>query len=139
MEGQDVLGVLAALETAHIDAWLDGGWGVDALLGSQSRPHDDVDVVVRVSDVPKLIDRLGALGFKGDKGEPPNTFVLADDKGRKVDVHAVRFDMRGDGIYWMQNGEDWTFPADGFKGTGTIHGRAVRCLTPEVQVLCHGE
>lgn len=26
--------------------WLDGGWGVDALLGRQTRPHDDMDIVI---------------------------------------------------------------------------------------------
>jgi hypothetical protein len=30
----------------------------------------------------------------------------------------------------MQNGEDWTYPAEGFKGSGTVNGLTVRCLSP---------
>jgi hypothetical protein len=37
----------------------------------------------------------------------------------------------------MSNGEDWIFPASGFAGRGEILGFNVRCLSPEVQVLCH--
>jgi lincosamide nucleotidyltransferase A/C/D/E len=37
----------------------------------------------------------------------------------------------------MAGGEDWVFPASGFAGRGSIGGRAVNCLTAEVQMLCH--
>lgn len=37
----------------------------------------------------------------------------------------------------MSNGEDWVFPASGFAGRGQVLGFNVRCLSPEVQVLCH--
>jgi lincosamide nucleotidyltransferase A/C/D/E len=68
---------------------------------------------------------------------PPDSFVLADGAGLEVDVHAVRFDERSDGLYRMQNGETWVFPAEGFVGRGVVEGRRVRCLSPEAQVLCH--
>jgi len=51
MEPSDLIGLLRLLDSASIDTWLDGGWGVDALLHEQTRPHKDMDVVVRVSDV----------------------------------------------------------------------------------------
>src|SRR5207247_10666750 len=56
MSAADVLGVLAALDGRGIPAWLDGGWGIDALLGEQTRPHEDVDLVVPVPDVPALVE-----------------------------------------------------------------------------------
>ena len=37
----------------------------------------------------------------------------------------------------MEDGEDWVYPAAGFGGVGYVSGRRVRCLTPEVQMLCH--
>ena len=37
-----------------ITVWVDGGWGVDALLGRQTRPHSDLDIALRHSDIPKL-------------------------------------------------------------------------------------
>lgn len=33
MDASDVLSVVAALEEAGLRAWLEGGWGVDALVG----------------------------------------------------------------------------------------------------------
>jgi hypothetical protein len=27
--------------------WLDGGWGVDALVGEQTREHEDLNLIVR--------------------------------------------------------------------------------------------
>jgi hypothetical protein len=60
-----------------------------------------------------------------------------DSGGREVDVHAVRFDDKGNGVYRMQNGNDWIYPAEGFSGRGLIGRASVRCLTASAQVLCH--
>ncbi|WP_445256543.1 nucleotidyltransferase domain-containing protein [Nocardioides aurantiacus] len=45
MELQDLVDLLDALDDLGAAYWLDGGWGVDALLGDQTRPHGDVDLV----------------------------------------------------------------------------------------------
>lgn len=42
-----------------------------------------------------------------------------------------------DGTYRMENGEDWVYPNAGFSGEGTVGGHTVRCLSAEVQMLCH--
>ena len=47
--GEHVLEVVQALERAHLAVWIDGGWGVDAVLGTQTRDHHDVDLVVELS------------------------------------------------------------------------------------------
>ncbi|HKC63931.1 MAG TPA: nucleotidyltransferase family protein [Pyrinomonadaceae bacterium] len=137
MPSSALIELLRLFDDAAIQVWLDGGWGVDALLETETRPHKDVDIILRVSDVPKLREILGLSGFVVREGKPPDSFVLADGTGLEVDVHAVVFDSEGNGIYRMQNGEDWIFPADGFNGRGAIAGKSVRCLSPEVQVLCH--
>lgn len=129
--------LLQVFDSAGIQIWLDGGWGVDALLQEQTRPRKDVDIVVRVADTTRLQEMLEREGFTLKEGTPPNSFVLADGAGYEVDVHTVEFDEHGNGIYRMQNGEDWTYPSEGFVGVGIVGGRAVRCLSPEVQVLCH--
>jgi lincosamide nucleotidyltransferase A/C/D/E len=137
MTSSALLELLRLLAEAAIAVWLDGGWGVDALLGTQTRPHKDVDIVVRVSDVPKVQEVLGRRGFAVKEGTPPHSFVLADGLGLEVDVHAVVFDDHGNGIYRMENGEDWVYPAEGFSGRGSIADQGVPCLTPTAQVLCH--
>lgn len=137
MPSTDLLELLDNLERASITAWLDGGWGVDALLERQTRPHRDVDIIVCVADVPKVQEILGSRGFVVKEGKPPDSFTLADGMGLEVDVHAVFFDADGNGVYRMQNGEDWVYPAEGFSGQGSIDGHKVLCLTPTAQVLCH--
>jgi lincosamide nucleotidyltransferase A/C/D/E len=138
MEAAHVVRLVHRLNAAGLTVWLDGGWGVDALLGEQTREHDDLDLVVARSDVPLLTETLGDEGFDVAKGELPTCIVLLDSAGRQVDVHPVEFDDAGVGVYRMEDGRDWAYPASGFAGEGLVLLRhAVRCLTPEVQVLCH--
>ena len=137
MSAQAAVDLLRMFEAAGIDVWLDGGWAVDAALGEQTRPHKDLDIILQVSDLPRLRELLGHRGFRTKDGGTESNFVLVDEHGREVDVHAMVFDEVGNGVYRMANGEDWIFPAAGFAGRGEILGVNVRCLSPEVQVLCH--
>ena len=137
MTADDVVFILDRLDGAGVVAWLDGGWAVDAVLGEVTRPHDDLDLIVELDDVEKMRRVLAGDGFELVHGAPASNFVLRDRRGRPLDVHPVRFDARGDGIYRMENGEDWTFPAAGFGGVGRVGDRAVRCLSADVQMLCH--
>ncbi len=136
LKSSDVLEILAWLEAAEVEVWLDGGWGHDALFGEQTRQHDDLDVVAGLDEASRLIDALGEHGFTVTERESPAAFVLTDGDDRQVDVHAVRFDDAGNGFYRMKDGEDWPFPADGLEGQGVIAGRPVRCMTPERQMRC---
>ena len=54
MSAEDVLAVLGALEAAGIPAWIGGGWGIDALVGEQTRRHDDLDLAFRAEDEARL-------------------------------------------------------------------------------------
>ncbi len=137
MTSSALVELLQLFESAVIPVWLDGGWGVDALLQTQTRMHKDVDIVLPVADVPKLQERLAMTGFAIREGKPPHSFVLGNGAGLEVDVHAVTFDDEGNGVYRMQNGEDWLYPAEGFSGRGLVGGMRVRCLSPATQVLCH--
>jgi lincosamide nucleotidyltransferase A/C/D/E len=44
MDLGEVLGVLADLAEAGCAVWVAGGWGVDALIGRQTRLHRDLDL-----------------------------------------------------------------------------------------------
>ena len=137
MTPEALVDLLRLFESAGLEVWLDGGWAVDALLGDQTRPHKDVDIILRVTDLPKLCGILANMGFEIRSGGTESNFVLADHSGLEVDVHAIVFDQDGNGVYRMGNGSDWIFPAAGFSGRGVVQGVSVRCLSPEAQVLCH--
>ena len=93
--------------------------------------HQAVDIVVSVSDVPKLQELLAIMGFSVQEGNPPNSFVLANGVGLEVDVHVVNFDDDGNDVYRMQNGEDWIYAAEGFSGQRVVRGMSVKYLSPQ--------
>jgi lincosamide nucleotidyltransferase A/C/D/E len=126
----DVLAIVRSLATASVEVWLDGGWGVDALVGEHTRPHDDLDIVIRESDVSRIRGVLACDGFREKPGGTPWNFVLVDERGREVDVHAVRFDEDGNGLYGP---DGLMYPAGSLDGTGTVRGTRVRCKTAQAQ------
>jgi tRNA nucleotidyltransferase/poly(A) polymerase len=93
----DASQILRWLKTASIEVWLDGGWDVDALLGDHTRPHNDLDIVIRESEAPRVRGVLECQGFREKAGGTVWNFVLVDDRSREVDVHTVRFDHDGNG------------------------------------------
>jgi lincosamide nucleotidyltransferase A/C/D/E len=137
MDAARVLDLLAHVKARGVAVWLDGGWAVDALLGEQTRPHDDLDLVARFDDSGRIEQALRERGYVLAAGAPPSSFELVDDEGHQVDVHPVSFAPTGEGVYRMANGEDWIYPAEAFGGVGRILGQEVSCLTPEVVMISH--
>jgi lincosamide nucleotidyltransferase A/C/D/E len=118
--------VADAIEAAGLTYCLMGGWGVDALLGRQTRPHLDLDVVVDRSlpDLrPRVSAALAGAGFRPAGEETsipplPTVWVYADDHGAIVDVLP---------------GDLGAAPFDGGRVTGHIDGRKVACVSAAVQ------
>lgn len=137
MTGPSVLKVIDLLESQGIDVWIDGGWGVDALLGRETREHDDLDLVAEIRHSERIIELLHGLGYELVEGAPPKSFVVVDQLGQQVDVHPVTFDAEGGGVYQMEGNRAWLYPAEGFSGRGRVEGCLVRCLSPKVQVIVH--
>jgi lincosamide nucleotidyltransferase A/C/D/E len=135
MNAPSVLELYRRLTERGIPIWLDGGWGVDALLGEQTRPHDDLDIVVEEKHLLRLRQLLESQGFKDVECDDSSAwnFVLGHDDGRKIDVHAIVFDAAGNGIYGpVENG--LMYPAGSLSGTGSVDGVAVQCLTAALQL-----
>ena len=138
MVSSDVIDLYSSLENLGVEIWIDGGWGVDALLREQSRSHQDLDIAIEEKDVPKLKEMLLERGYKEIKMEEARdwNFVLGDEDGREIDVHVIVFDSQGNGIYGpKENGE--MYPAASLMATGLIEGRTVRCISPEWMVKFH--
>jgi lincosamide nucleotidyltransferase A/C/D/E len=138
MEAAEVVRLLNLLKAEGVTVWLDGGWGVDALLERQTRMHDDLDLVVELAEVPQVTAVLEGAGYEVVAGAAPKSFVAVDADGRQIDVHPVVFDdARGGGVYQMDDGGEWVYPSAGFAGRGSVAGRPVRCLSADVQVIVH--
>jgi lincosamide nucleotidyltransferase A/C/D/E len=137
VDALSVLEAITTLQNAGVRVWLDGGWGVDALVGEQTREHDDLDCVIALSDAGIARDALAAVGFAVTLDELPTRFVVRDRSDRRVDFHTVTFDATGAAIQQLQDGTLAPYPAEGFFGFGQVAGVRVACLTAAVQSLHH--
>jgi lincosamide nucleotidyltransferase A/C/D/E len=135
MTAERVLELLAVLRSCGVTATLDGGWGVDALLGRETRPHEDLDLVAALSDIPRIREALRPLGFAIHEDHLPVRMVLRGN-GEQLDVHTVRFDAEGGGIQPQPDGGSFRYPPEGFV-LGQVAGAPVPCISAPVQLLCH--
>ncbi len=137
MTAEDVADITRTLEACGVAVWLDGGWAVDALLGTQTRQHDDLDAVVSLQSVDEIKRELEEMGFAVAVDELPTRLELKDARGRCIDLHTVTFDAEGGGTQMHQNGTTFRYPPEGFVAMGEVGGQVVRCLSAEVQAQCH--
>ena len=138
MNSADVIDLYTTLEKLGVEIWIDGGWGVDALLGEQTRPHKDLDIAIQQKDVPMLRQFLETRRYRDIKLEDAKAwnFVLGDENSREIDVHVIVIDGKGNGLYGpAEKGE--MYPAASLTGKGEIEGYTVRCISPEWMVKFH--
>jgi len=100
MTPEDVINILAALDAGGIAYWVDGGWGVDALLGQQTRTHRDLDLGVRLDDIPRIETLLPQFRRDDSEEEWPGFLLLKDERGRVVDLWLVERSQGGQ--LWQQ-------------------------------------
>ncbi|HVN56265.1 MAG TPA: nucleotidyltransferase family protein [Anaerolineaceae bacterium] len=129
----DVIELVRLFDQHHIDVCIDGGWGVDALLGKQTRRHADLDIAIQHKDSARARALLEAQGYT--EAPRPDTrecnYVMGDDLGHLIDIHTYTFDEEGNLVYGV------AYPYESLKGTGSILGQAVKSITPEWMVKFH--
>jgi lincosamide nucleotidyltransferase A/C/D/E len=133
MTVQDVITILKLLASHSIEVIVDGGWGVDALLGHQSRPHEDLDLAINHRDVPKIRELFTSMGYREiiRNDSWACNFVLGDEHGHLLDFHSCTFDENGNNIFGVD------YPMASWQGHGSIAGHPVRCIPPEWMVNFH--
>lgn len=133
MQAEDAIGVIRSLERNHIDVIVDGGWGVDALLGRQTRDHEDLDIAIDHDNASKIRNVLEVNGYKEIPRDDSHeyNFVMGDEFGHQVDIHTFHFDANGR----LTAGLD--YPFDSLNGNGKIGDYPVRCISPEWMVKFH--
>jgi len=133
MTAEDVVELMQLLEANDIEVYVDGGWGIDALLGEQTRKHGDLDIALPHKYVPKLRDVLEARGYKNVPRNDTRdcNFVLGDNSGHEIDVHSYTFDEDGNNIFGV------AYEPRHLTGKGSINGHLVKCIPPDVMVEFH--
>jgi lincosamide nucleotidyltransferase A/C/D/E len=146
LSAHDAVALCRLLEQHSIRFWVMGGWGVDALLRRETRPHKDLDMLVVLGDLPILWKVLGEHSFtlqyvweenRWVDREPdrwPTAFVAADAQGRELDVHVIDFGPYGAIIQLYNN--PWPLP-EAITGQGSIADIVVPCVSKETQLAMH--
>lgn len=137
MSATDTVRILTQFARLGVRIWVDGGWGIDALIGEQTRPHADLDLAIDTRDQEAIIRALAAAGFAVTEDQRPTRFVLHHPDGRQIDVHPLVFDTAGGGTQILPDGSTFRYTPEGLSGMGEIDGVPVRCLTAELQLRCH--
>ena len=131
MKDSDVVNLYKELKDRGVRIWIDGGWGVDALLAHQSRPHKDLDIAINQKDVPELLKFLAEKGYKEVRKDNENNVVLGDDQGKEIDYHAFITNDGGKIIGGI------AYPDESLTGSGNIGGQTVECISPEYMIKFH--
>jgi lincosamide nucleotidyltransferase A/C/D/E len=142
MPASRVIAVLDSLAAAGVRAWVGGGWGVDALVGRQTRRHYDLDLVIGNTreEYLRVEQVLTAAGFRPAGGEfnaglaMPLRRVWHHDDGHNVEVLPVA----------LQRPPFNAAPADAQASDaespfthGSIGGQPVPCLSAGLQLALH--
>lgn len=134
MTVRQVLDVLDMLAEARLAAWVDGGWGVEALLGAQRRAHEDLDLVVFTGNVADARTLLVDHGFTIERDWLPTALALRHPDGRSVDLHPVEPTPDGGGDQIQLDGTRWHYDPP---VAGEIGGVRVLCCSVACQIAAH--
>lgn len=98
---REVRRVVSGLAGLGIASWVAGGWGIDALIGAQTRYHGDLDLVVAdvVGEEERIKNALAGLGYdfrwKGEAGAwwVPHPLSFCDARGATVEVLSINISV----------------------------------------------
>ena len=132
MAWSEVRTVLLALTGAECQFWLEGGWGVDALAGRQTRPHRDVDVDLDASQESRAMGVLADLGYEIETDWRPNRVELVAPGAGRVDLHPLILAADGSAQQAALEGGYHYFPRS-YLTVGRLNGLAVPCVSVKAQ------
>lgn len=131
-DASEVLLVLSKLRAAGCKVWVGGGWGVDVLLGRQTRAHHDLDLAVDRRDLDRALQALAGLGYRTATDWLPVRVQLHRYGRGRVDLHPVAFGEHGDGVQAGLDGQVFRYPGESLVD-GWLDGRHVPCLDGRLQ------
>ena len=136
MTARNAWTILDLLVQCDVPAWVAGGWGVDALVGRESRTHDDLDVLIPEAAPDRARRRLVAAGFAVTLDELPTRFEMALTTFGVVDLHPIQIDAGGSRLA-LPDGGWWTYSRGALDAEGKIGTRRCCCLSAYEQLRLH--
>jgi len=136
MSIEQLRSVLVAVDAVGCRFWLEGGWGVDALVGEQTRPHRDVDLDIDGAFEDEVLGVLHDLGYVIETDWRPNRVELAAPGRGWVDLHPLVVDEVGNARQAALGG-GWHELPRSFFTVGRLGDMPVPCFTLEAQRVFH--
>lgn len=133
---ETVLEVLSLLEKNGIRYWLDGGWGVDALAGKQTREHRDIDIDFDACQMDSLLQILQDVGYTMITDERPVRMELYHSQYSYIDIHPFVLLENGKAKQSDYEGGWFEFDADFFDEV-CYKGRTIPCISLKGQKIFH--
>ena len=144
---RDVLEVAVALQEEGLKFWFAGGWGIDVLVGVQSRDHLDLDIVIEDCgrDEPTVCRALSKLGYVHRESRVggiwmPSVFALSDQTGRRIELMEIdweRFASDSGLVASDQTGVSINTLRESAFAEGVIFDQKLPCISKRAQMLFH--
>jgi hypothetical protein len=122
--------VTTMLRAVDIQAWLFGGWGLDARIGRITRDHGDIEFWLERVDAERSRELLARAGATPLATQPPEEACEFIWDG--VEFSTAYFDRQPDGSFSQPQGRfsDWLFPPGSFgDDPGMLDGTPVPTMS----------
>ena len=128
--------IVDLLNEMVIRYWIEGGWGIDVLIGKQTRPHRYIDVDFDADQEELLMQKLIDLGYERIMDQRPVRAELYHPNYGYIDIHP--FIISKSGTMKQANPEGGFFElASEWFSQGTFEDRLIPCVSVEGQRLFH--
>jgi lincosamide nucleotidyltransferase A/C/D/E len=91
----DLFFILNHLELHYINYWVEGGWGVDIIIGKQHCTHRDIDIDFDGAYEKGLIESLIMKGYQITSDLRPTRIELNHPLHGYLDLHPLRIGSDG--------------------------------------------
>jgi hypothetical protein len=118
------------LKAVDIQAWLFGGWGLDARIGRITRDHGDIEFWLERLDAERSRNVLVQAGATALATQPPEE--ACEFIWDTVEFSTAYFDRQPNGSFVQLQGRwsDWLFPPGSFGDEpGLLDGEAVLTMS----------
>jgi hypothetical protein len=104
--------------------WLFGGWGIDALLNTITRQHDDIDLILNLHNRNNIIEIFSELNFQVYTSSENKLFCSFNNLS--VDIMFFQILKDGTQVFDFDKSLDVVFPSPPI--TDDFNGKLNNCL-----------
>ncbi|WP_294150372.1 nucleotidyltransferase domain-containing protein [uncultured Clostridium sp.] len=128
--------ILDLLDGMGMRYWIDGGWGVDIILGRQSREHRDIDVDFDGEYTDVLLKALEDKGYVITTDWRPCRIELSHPLLGYIDIHPFVIAEDGSARQADPEGGWYDLQAEWFS-SAVFEGRKIPCISAGAQKPFH--